>query len=100
LLAKHLSHYGITFGQIHIRMVEKFSEVTECHNKVPLYLLPSSDQKSQHFLREVNNTLISSILQHFERQLPSLLSYVSIYNKCSSMHTNVIDCSYNFYLFV
>jgi hypothetical protein len=60
-MAKLISHYGITIGQIRIGMLEKFSEETECHNRQPLYFLPSSDQKSQHFLYEVNNKGLSRL---------------------------------------
>lgn len=69
-MAKIMSHYGITIGQLRIGILEQFSEETECHNREPLYFLPSSDQKSQHFLYEVNNKGLSRLqLLKTNRQL-------------------------------
>jgi hypothetical protein len=77
-LTKRLSHHGITFGQYNIRMAEKFSTEMECHKKVPLYFIPSSDQNSRQFLLEVNDMSINSVLQQLDRQVPCLLSCVTI----------------------
>jgi hypothetical protein len=49
-----MSHYGITIGHINAGILENFPEETKCHDKKPLYFLPSSDLKSQQLLYEVN----------------------------------------------
>jgi hypothetical protein len=54
-LAKLLSRNYITTGYIHAQILENFSEEIKCHNKPPLYLLPSSDLNSHRLLYEVNN---------------------------------------------
>jgi hypothetical protein len=52
-MAKHMYHYGVTFAKIPTGILE-LSEEIECHNREPLYILPSSDEKAQHLLYEVS----------------------------------------------
>lgn len=51
-----MSQHGITFGQIQNRIFKEFLEEITYHNEMPLYVLPSSDFKSQKLLYEVNIT--------------------------------------------